>query len=184
MFKSLITGVLLMAGANVYAVTCDDIEFSGDIASTYPNVDEFCREIVERDGESYAKLQARVTHPGYSTLGVQFQRPDGSWGDSINITPPSDFRVQMGGRSYRVRDLERRQEMNVYLKEGREWNMAMAPVDEPPPALEEVVVLYVVEERPEEDTALPKTASLVPLVGLIGAGLLALGLFMRLRRTA
>jgi hypothetical protein len=187
LFRLLSLSAALLFSTGAYALTCDDIEFTGSIEDTFPNVEDYCLEVVEREGVQYARIHARIATPGFSTVVIQAQHPDGSWGERRKITPASDFRVRIAGRDTRIRDLVRGQEINIYLKEG-DWNLAMT--DEAAETVEIAAIApYVapvtIEEHVEDDTStasMPKTATMVPFIGMLGGLMIAFGLVLRLRR--
>ena len=88
------------------------------------------------------------------------------------MTLKDSWRANINGRLYRANDLQRGQQLNVYLPEDR-FALAIADDDA------EVVEMMPIEEA----VAMPTTASPLFLVGLAGGGLLALGgLLVSLRR--
>ena len=177
----------LLFTTSAYALECSDLDFTGQVAENFPNVADYCQEVVESEsGERFARIHARVRTPGFSSIVLQYQYPDGTWGETRKATPPSDFRVRLSGRDTRIRDLVRGQEINIYLKEGQ-WELAMT--DEAPEVVEIAAVApyvapVVIEEEPEPEPEpeMPKTATMVPFVGLLGGLLMAFGLALRLRR--
>ena len=95
--------------------------------------------------------------------------------------PDSDERVNIGGRSYRYSQLDRGQQLNILLPADR-FEIAIAEDDNP--ATPQILVITVVAvARPEPTMAmLPATAGLLPLLGLLGGLLTALGAGMVLIR--
>ena len=56
------------------ALTCDEIDFSADITSEYPDAKDACIEVVERDGQPYVKMKVELVRPGSSNkLTFQFK---------------------------------------------------------------------------------------------------------------
>lgn len=165
-------GLAASPAAMAQAPTCDDIEFNANVTDQFPNAADGCLEVLERDGKLYAKFVAEVVtarRNGNVTLDIKTR--DGS---SIrqSFQPASDFRVSLDGRSHRVGDLVRGQEIRIYLPSDR-WAVAqveelsvpvvVAPLAPPPP-----------EPEPEMVAELPGTASPLPLMGLGGVLLVLL----------
>ena len=177
----------LMFTTSAYALECSDLDFSGEVSNNFPNVGDYCQEVIEAEnGERFARIHARVKTPGFSSIVLQYQYPDGTWGETRKATPPSDFRARLSGRETRIRDLVRGQEINIYLKEGQ-WELAMtdrAEVVEIAAVAPYVAPVVIEEEEPEPEPEpeMPKTATMVPFVGLLGGLLMAFGLALRLRR--
>ena len=88
----------LMFTTSAYALECSDLDFSGPVSDNFPNVGDYCQEVVEHDGERFARIHARVRTPGFSSIVLQYQYPDGTWGETRKATPPSDFRGRLSGR--------------------------------------------------------------------------------------
>jgi len=155
------------------APTCDDIEFKSNVTDQFPNVADACLEVLERDGALYAKVEAEVVvarRSGDVTLDIKTR--DGS---SIrqSFQTESEFRVLLDGRSHRVRDLVRGQEIRIYLPSDR-W--AVAQVEEPSvPVVVAPLAPPPPEPEPEMVAELPGTASPLPLMGLGGILLVLLG---------
>ena len=96
-------------------------------------------------------------------------KPDGSYSKQITVRPKSDLRVLVDGKPARVRDLATGQEITAYVKV-REPEIALAPADE-----SESFEAMPIEEPEEQMAALPATASMLPLLGLLGGVSLLFG---------
>ena len=93
---------------------------------------------------------------------------------------PADARVEIGGRQYRYRDLMPKQELNVYLPEGR-WEVHVPHSDDFATASAVAVATPMMAAGADESESdmvamLPKTASPLPLIGMLGGLLTSLGL--------
>jgi hypothetical protein len=182
---------LAWSSASIAQGNCGDIEFTGEVARQLPNAADACLDIVERDGRPYAHFEARIVRASNSEVVAEFRRPDGSYGDPVSFTPPSDARVRIQGRSYRYRDLARGQELDVYMPPDR-WEIAVyqEPGDDVDfESAAAVTPVALQEPSPQVAAALPRTASPLPLVALLGLAFTALGaavagLRYRLRRKA
>ena len=126
---TLLLGGLVAAPATAQ-VTCADIEWSAETRANYPPIEDACLEMVERGGVTYARLHARVLRDGTRSVVIQYEHNDNSWGAPREVTPPEGFRVLTDGGMLAVNDLERNQELNVYLREGR-WEWALSDLAEP-----------------------------------------------------
>lgn len=166
--------LLLIAGfsgqASASEVTCADIEFTSAITDVLPNANEACLGVVERDGAMFAEFRAEIVRNRGATTRAKFQRADGSWSDVFEFTPDKSRNVRIGGRNYRMRDMQRGQQLNIYLPADR-FEIAVAEDDDvatPPTTL----VMVTMWRAP---AVLPTTAGLLPLIGMLGGLFLALG---------
>jgi hypothetical protein len=171
---------------------CGDIQFTGDIASRFPNARDACLGIVERDGRQYAHFEARIVRVRGEEITAEFKRPDGTYGTPVSFVPAADARVRIQGRSYRYQDLARGQELSLYLPPDR-WEIAVYSADTDFETAPTVTTVPLREPSPElaaapspERAALPRTATPLPLLALGGALLMGLGAVVagvrRLRR--
>jgi hypothetical protein len=171
-------GVAFMAfGANAQAqvdLTCDDIDFTGELLAEYPYASEGCLDVIERNGERFAKMQVELVSTGNNRATFRFKHRDGSYGPTHSIQLDPGFRAEIDGRNYRIRELGPGQELTVYLPPDR-WEAHVAQVSD----VDDSVVITPVEIEDADDSgsmmaALPSTASPMPLFGLLG-GLALLG---------
>jgi hypothetical protein len=164
---------------------CGDIQFSGDISSRFPDAPDACLGIVERDGQQYARFEARIVNVSGQRITAEFKRPDGSYGTPVSFVPDSDARVRIQGRSYRYRDLSRGQELSVYLPPDR-WEIAVHTAENVDFEAAPAVTLVALTEPSPVVSALPRTATPLPLLGLAGVLFMGLGVVVaavrRLRR--
>lgn len=166
---------LAFAAAQESAIpTCKDLEFTRQILDVLPEANAACLGVIEQNGRLYAEFQAEIVRVRGGEVRAKFKRADGSFTETYGFRPERDARVKIAGRSYRYSQLTRGQQLNVYLPADR-FEVAIADDDDHmTPYLEmiTVVVLY----RPEPAmAALPATAGLLPLIGLLGGLLTALG---------
>lgn len=153
-------------------VTCADLNWSTEVLAQNPDIAAMCQTVYERDGILYAKTSIEVVRVRGNTMTFRPVSLDGTKGDSRKVTLTDSWRANINGRLYRANDLQRGQQLNVYLPEDR-FALAIADDDA------EVVEMMPIEEA----VAMPTTASPLFLVGLAGGGLLALGgLLSSLRR--
>ena len=122
-------------------LTCADVEFGADVLEAYPHAEAACLEIVEREGELYARLEARILRSGNPAI-LQYLHSDGQWGVRTEASPPDGYKVWMNGQAMPFEDVPQWQTLNVYLQQGR-WNVAMSDLDEPEIHLEYVAPLSI-----------------------------------------
>lgn len=147
-------------------LTCDDIEWKSVVTDEIPSIASACDAVMMKEGSIHARVEVellrvrgrtltfRVLDNNNESLGVYSQTVDTAW------------RAHIAGRSYRPRDLMRGQRLNVYMPSDR-W--AVIPED----AAEEPAVEMAVVPVPAQE--LPKTATPLPLIALLGSGLVSLG---------
>jgi hypothetical protein len=178
--------VLVWSGPSL-AQSCSDLVFTGEIAQKYPNAKNACLDVVQRDGQSFAHFKARIVNSRAGMVQAEFKQPDGTYTRPIEFTPPSNQRLRIAGQSLRWNELQKGQELDVYLPPDR-WEIAV-PDNAPTLAAQTAPVQTVPLRDPSPTLAaaptsrtLPRTASLVPTFGLAGALLIGLGLFAGLAR--
>jgi LPXTG-motif cell wall-anchored protein len=169
-------GVLCTIGAIATSqaqVTCENAQFDPALLEKYPNLPQACSDIIQKEGQDFAVVRARLerVNPSGSVV-VRIQQPDGSFAGRTTLRTPPDLRVQVDGRPTRLRELATGQVLTAYVKV-TEPVMALAPAEESTP----LMVSRMDEEEPEEQmaAALPSTASPLPWLGLMGAVSLLLG---------
>lgn len=151
--------------ASAQQLSCSDIEWSSAVTDEYPSIADACDAVVQRDGKMFARIEVEIQRVRGRTLTFKIINNDGSSGGSYRQTVDTSWRARIGGRSYRPSDLSRGQMLNVYMP-GDRWAVIPEDVGDAPAAMEAVAL----EAAPE----LPKTASPLPLFGLLGAGFMAL----------
>ena len=181
-----IAGLGITANANA-ALTCDDVVFSPEAFAAYALIDQACLEMVTRDnGNTYAKLTARVAKQTTAGTHIRYKLANGEFAPSHLSTAPKDFETMIAGKLIKMKDLEVRQEINIYV--GNEyWVDATAIVEEA--IVEEMVEEAIVEEIVEEaiieeviEETLPTTAGPLPWLALFGSLFLILGGALRFSR--
>jgi hypothetical protein len=172
-----LAGVLLAAVAQpamaqtdmTTTASCDQIEFTSRVYNQLPNAKDFCLEVALRDNKLYAHFASEFVRRSGSDVVLRFKTPDGTLSDPIQITPPEDQRVSINGRDLRLRELNRGDEVDIWLPHDR-FEVALHETQEDFAAATTVTTYpaTIVEESPAPAT-LPSTASIVPLIGLLGA---------------
>jgi hypothetical protein len=156
-------------------LTCDDIQFTNAVLSRYPDARNGCIDVVVADGELFAKMTVELLRTGTNRAVFRFKHPDGSFGPTQRADLDPDWRAEIGGREYRIRELQRGQELNLYLPSDR-WEADLEPV----------TAVFVVYNRyalyDDYAGALPATASDLPIFAAFGGAALFTAFLMRIYR--
>lgn len=164
---------LSWSSAGVAQGNCGNIEFGPQITSQFPNARNACLGIVQRGNEQFAQFHMRIRNVRGSQVEAEFRLPDGTYSRPVTFTPPADARARIDNRSYRFRDLSRGQELNIYLPPDR-WALA-APQDDQEFVVAEQITIVEFSEPTQQVAALPRTATPLPLLAVLGGLLTALG---------
>ena len=157
--------------------SCNDLTFTGPVAREFPDARRACLDVVQRDGKDFAHFQARIRNVRGGTVEAEFRMPDGTYSRPITVTPDPSARVRIEGRNYRWSELSRGQELDVWLPPDR-WEIVVPEDPQQQFAAAPAIAVFVISEPTTTLAAntLPRTASPVPLMGVLGALLAALGL--------
>lgn len=167
--------------ASAQDLDCGDLIWSAEQLAMTPNIGDYCLGIVERGGEPAAKFTARVVRQSVNSTVVQWQAPDGSWSPTDRTYPPRGFKAHIGGQEVKISDLQPRQEINVYVlsEAGGETNWSVAEAAPMAAAAAPVAAAAAAPEpAPEPEPApvmLPKTATQLPMLALLGGLMVLLG---------
>jgi LPXTG-motif cell wall-anchored protein len=177
----LIAMPLLAFSSLASALTCDEVVLSSEITSKYADAQNACIEVIERDGETFVKMNVELARNGtHDKLTFKFINPDGSYGPMHSVAVGPDWRTRIQGRNFRSRELVRGQQMSVYLPSDR-WEAHVAASD----IVVETFTLVVITAAEPEPMVLPSTASNMPLFALFGGlALFGAGLIRVMRRQA
>lgn len=155
---------------------CADVDFSTEITNRFPNVRNACQGIETRDGRLFAHFEAVIQGTSGNSVRTRFRRADGELSPEYSIEMPADARVSIGGREYRYRDLDRGQEIDIYMP-GDLWEFHVPDTDNFAAATTPVSVVTPTAAALQQSAGqLPRTASFLPLLGGLGALLTTLGL--------
>jgi LPXTG-motif cell wall-anchored protein len=163
--------------------TCRDITWKPEVLAKYPHVSDACQGVVQKGGETYVKFVGTVQNNSPVGLRMKFKGTD----ESVLIKPTSSQQVAIGGQTFKAREMEPGQELTFYVPSTR---FAASLGDEPEPEVIDIIELPAAPGMAEPAPApasgaaasLPKTASNLPWLAVLG-GLLALcGLAMTLLR--
>lgn len=160
-------------------LTCDDITFTFEVTSRYPDAKNACIDVVELNGERFAKMSIELLRTGPNSATFRFMHPDGSFGPTQTARDMDpNWRADIGGREYRIRELSRGQQLNIYLPADR-WEAHIAPTTA-------VFITFYPVAMYDDDggvmASLPSTASSMPLLGLLGGAALLTAFLMRIFR--
>jgi hypothetical protein len=177
--KFLASAVVLAAITTAQPATaqegCADIDFAPAISSRFPNIAAGCLGLESREGRTFAHFQGEVVGTSGNTVRVRFRHSDGGFGPTHTLEMPADARVQIGGRSYRYSELNAGQELDVYLPPDL-WEFHI-PETENFAAAQSVTVVTPAPAQASTGSGavLPRTASIMPLIGGLGGLLTAFG---------
>ena len=92
-----LAGMGLSANVSAQDLTCADLTFSADAFAAYESVEQACLEVVDRDGQLYAKMTAQVVAQTASGTHVRYTHADGSLGPSHLVKNPGFLTMIEGG---------------------------------------------------------------------------------------
>lgn len=156
-------------------MSCDDIRFTDQVLTQFPDAPNFCLDVVEKDGRPFARFNAEfVRRRGADQAVLRFRGPDGRLNSPVSVAVPEGQTIRVGGRDRRLRDLQRGDTLSVYLPSDR-FELAYADSEEQ--FLTVAVVFFPISPAPAETAAatLPSTASPMPLIGFIGGLFIVIG---------
>ncbi len=184
---------------SVGAAGCAEVDWNREMLTQYPRIAEGCQEVVMSDGEKWARFEAdlvRTSRDGSVTL--DFKDRQGRSMEELTLRPAMLQRVRIDGREYRFSELNRGQELNLYVPEGMyavavepgapaeqlaeivSPGVRLAQADEPAPRAAQVD-----EPAPRAapvERQLPSTAGPLPFVLLAGLISLLGGLGLTITR--
>jgi hypothetical protein len=168
---SVLYAIGAMTASHAQSVTCENAQYDSEVLARFPNIAKACSEIITKDGQQFAVVKARLDRVDPSgRVGVRVKQPDGSYSKQISIRPRPDLKVKVDGKAATVRDLATPQEITAYVKV-RAPEMALAPAE----PSEQLVFIPIEEPQEQMAAALPATAGILPLFGLLGVMSLLLG---------
>ena len=127
---------------------------------------------MERNGELYGKFRAVVRRASSRSVTMYLPATD----HTFTIKPDSGARVLIGNSKVRARDLQRGQEIRIYLSTS---TFATPDIQEVALVTESEVMI---PHEAVTTAALPTTASQLPNIALASLALLFLGGLLRRRR--
>jgi hypothetical protein len=177
----LIAGLASSQGA-IAQGACGDVRFTGPVLSQFPEAQEACLGIETREGRQYAHFEAEIQGVSGQQVRARFKLPNGQYSETFSFTPSSNARVTIAGQQYRYRDLARGQELDVYLPPDR-WELNVPETANFASAtVVETVTPAPITSGAVAAATLPRTATLLPFLGLMGGLLTELGVGLTLIR--
>ncbi len=99
------------SGAQPSALTCADFVPTEAALERFPDLLGACEDVVERDDELYGLFRAVVRRATSRSVTLYLPVTD----HTFEVAPESDARVLLGGTKVRPRELQRGQEIRIYL---------------------------------------------------------------------
>jgi hypothetical protein len=159
---------------------CGNVTFTGTVAQRFPEAKNACLEMVTKNGQQFAHFKGEIVDVRGNTVRAKFKLPSGQYSQTYAFMPDPATRININGTRYRWSELSRGQELDVYLPPDR-WEFDV-PATESFAAAAPADVVRITTITVAAAPTLPKTASSVPLVGLLSVALLALGTGLTLIR--
>jgi len=171
---------------------CEDVTWSQETLARYPKIANACQSVTEKDGKYYVKFsgEVREVRDRGRRLTIDFKD-----GDRVTLNPSENMTINLDGRKTPVRELRRGDVLNFYVPqdqlaaqfpEGEAFAVSV-PIPFAKPVTTRVALVPGATMRATAPE-LPKTASEIPLLGLCGLLLTALGAALttlrRLHRTS
>ena len=174
LLPTLCVAALMSAGAwaqdgTPTALTCQDFRPTAEALERFPDLLGACEAVVEMNGGLYGQFRAVVRRASSRSVTLYLPATD----HTFKVDPKSDARVLIGKRKVRPRDLQRGQEIRIYLSASQ---FARPNVEEVAMVTESEVII---PHRVETVAALPTTASNWPAFGLASLVLLGTGFALR-----
>lgn len=182
--------------------TCEDFGWNADMTRDHPRVIDACQEVVQAEGITWARLDARfVKVTGDDTVVFSIRDKRDRQVDEVTMEPAPNQVAYINDRATEFDKLSTTDAINLYVPEG-EYGYATQPVPaqrfvrvvpvvavDPPAA--PVVEEQVVAAPPQEDmvadnepapSMLPATAGMLPWALFAGGLLLFAAFSLRLQR--
>ena len=154
---------------------CGDIQFAASILSQFPEAPAACLGVETRNGQQFARFRGEIRDVIGRQVSARFELPAGGYSKTYQFTPNSNARVTIAGQTLRYTELQRGQELNIYLPADRwEFNVPETETLAAAPTVERVTPAVVTTGAVAAN--LPRTASPLPLLGMLGGLLTAVGL--------
>lgn len=129
------------------ALSCQDFNPTQEALQRFPDLVGACEAVVDRNGELYGRFSAIVRRASNSSVTLYLPVTD----HTFKVDPKSDARVLIGSRKVRPRDLQRGQEIQIYLS-ARQFSQ---------PDIQEVTLVteseVIIDHPVEEVAVLPTT---------------------------
>jgi hypothetical protein len=175
MLKALtIMGLSLAASApaNADPAKCQTVQFSPAVVARFPRIREVCLDVVTKEGQDYAVVKVDLLRISSKTARVRPKLPDGTRAEARDVAIDPQRKVMVDGKAVNPKDIAVGQEL-TFLVKVTEPVGALEPADTAP--LAPMPLSEQAAAKPAAAPAMPSTAGPLPLIGLGGLALLALG---------
>ncbi len=153
---------------NVYAEgKCENIMWSPDMTQSFPQISQACVKTEERNGQTVVLVEAdfiRVTG-GKKNVVYDVHLNDGT--KVRNTSAINDVKVN---NTIDFQELPRGYKMSIYIPTGKRFKMMEVNAD-------------ITEEKLIAANSLPKTATIMPTLGVLGGIFMLLGFAIRMKRS-
>ena len=116
-----ITGLGFSPAVHAGDVSCDDIDWNPQILERFQGIQEACREIVVRDGKTYARFEVTLIRAEKDgNVLVNMKMRDGSLVEGT-FYAPADFRVNSatGRTTFQINQLSKGEILDVLIPASR-----------------------------------------------------------------
>jgi hypothetical protein len=166
--------------------SCSQVTWSRESLALYPRIANACEEVMQRDGRYYVRFSGDVQRVADRGRSVTIDFRDG---DRLTLTPPENMSLFINGRRTPVTELRVGDELRFYVpqdslaanffeSEAPTAQAQVVPIAPPAPAEPGLLA----QNQPAPGARLPRTASPLPLVGVVALALLAFGGALTVRR--
>lgn len=168
------------------SASCQGVEWNTKMTEQHPRLIEACQEVVDVNGESWARFDAkfrRIERDGNVVFSVQDRRDRSV--EEVTLVPTSGQVAYIDNRETPFRQLRTTDAINLYVPEGQygfSTRAGVAPEQVVAVAPRPVVTERRVAERAPRASVLPATASSLPWLALAGFLSMLGGLFLSIRR--
>ena len=159
---------------------CTQVVWSQEALAKYPKIAVACKEVMQRNGKTYVKFEGEVKK--VANKGQDLYVDFGSGGKGTLLNPKEGASVNIDGKTVPVRQLRPGDTLTFYIDSDRLSAHFPDPVNVV--QVEEVPMVEAPAPAPvmAASADMPKTASSLPMLGLAGLMLLALGAGMTVTR--
>lgn len=167
-----VLGLSAFPSVNAQQSKCQSVQFSDSVLLRFPRAREACLDVITRNGEEYAVFKADLLRVSSQSARMRAKLPDGSRAPAQTIRLDPKRRVLVDGKPVRPDQLAVGQVITAYVKV-TEPVIALAPADASEP-----LITQPIEDADSARVAsaqMPTTAGPLPLIGVGGLLLLAIG---------
>ncbi len=160
--------------------TCEDVTWSQETIAKYPHIQQSCQTVTQRDGKYFVTFTGEVRRvaDGGRKLVMDFKD-----GERVELNTPPDMTVTLDGKTTPVRQLRPGDMLTFYVPQDRfvaqlpQGTEVSVPVriSAPEPVRTALVPNATMKAAAPE---MPKTASELPMLALLGVLLTAGGFTM------